>query len=285
MPIELNTLPAPAATNKTAHLGRRALLGVGLLAIMTMASGGLIYSTIEPGEAIASDADAARRLALLSKVTSWSLEPRIDALRATTVPPDVLLVFEADVIAKLDVSAVRNLLEERDRTDETARQLLVAALSLSQSAQLDGLLVRGLDGIFLDARSAMQTALAAGSRAINDLAGKIVLLANQARLYNPDFILILHNAAELTADPRIARVIDGVAQDNLLYGLDGPGVANSANEVAVALHDLNRVKRSRRPVFIAEILPAGAEGARAIARRKLAELGFVARIAEPKKPS
>ncbi len=285
MPIELNTLPAPAATNKTAHLGRRALLGVGLLAIMTMASGGLIYSTIEPGEALASDADATRRLALLLNVTSWSLEPRIDALRATTVPPDVLLVFEADVIAKLDVSAVRNLLEERDRTDETARQLLVAALSLSQSAQLDGLLVRGLDGVFLDARSAMQTALAAGSRAINDLAGKIVLLANQARLYNPDFILILHNAAELTADPRIARVIDGAAQDNLLYGLDGPGVANSANEIAVALHDLNRVKRSGRPVFIAEILPAGAAGARAIARRKLAELGFVARIAEPKTPS
>ncbi len=285
MPIEPLTPPVSTATAATRHLGRRALLGLGILSIMTVASGALMYSTFEPGQAFASDADAARRLGILSRITSWSVETRVVSVRAPATAPDTLLVIEADVISKLDVSTAQKMAEERDRTDDTPRPLLVAGLPMSRSAELDGLLARGVDGIFLDARSAMQAAKAAGNGAMNDLAGQIVLLINQARLYNPDFVLVLHNAAELTADPRVARVIDGVAQDNLLYGLDGVGVANSGNEIAVALHDLNRVKRSGRPVFIAESLGADAAAARSNTYRKLAELGFITRIADPQKPS
>ncbi len=270
---------------KPRHLGRRALLGLGILGLMTVGTGALMYSTIEPDEAFASDPDAARRQALLSKITSWSALARLDAGAAPAFEPAGLLLINADAIAELEIAAAQERLEELQRLDAGARRLVVAALSTSESAKIDVLLTRGIDGVFLDARAAMLAAQPAGAGGLSELAVSIVRLANQARLINPDFLLVLHNASELTADPRVARVIDGAAQDNLLYGLDGVGVANGRTEVVSALHDLNRVKRSGRPVFIAESLEVEALIARTGARRKLAELGFIARIAEPKRPS
>jgi hypothetical protein len=281
MPMKSITPSNTAASVNVRHLGRRAFVGFGILTIMTLASGALMYSSIEPGEAFASDADAARRNSLLSSVTSWSMTASLDAWRDTTPRPDALAIIEGEVLAKLDAAVALQLIEARERGQDTVRPPVVVALTMSQSAQLDGLLARGVEGVFLDARSALQAAQAGGNRAISDLAGKIVALANQARLFNPNFVLVLRNAAELSADFRIARAIDGVAHDNLLYGLDGPAVANSANEIAVALHDLNRVKRSGRPVFIAESLARDALPARTEARNKLASFGFIGWIAEP----
>ncbi len=282
MPMKSITPPDSAASVNVHQLGRRAILGFGILAIMTLASGALMYSTIEPGETFASDADAARRISLLSSVTAWSATASLDAWRTAVPRADVLSIIEADVLTTLDVGEALKLIDARERAENLARPPVVAALTMSQAAQLDGLLARGVEGIFLDARAALQTAQAGGNSALSDLGGKIVAMANQARLYNPDFVLVLRNAAELSADFRVARVIDGVAHDNLLYGLDGPTVANSANEVAVALHDLNRVKRSGRPVFIAERLATDAMSARAEARNKLASFGFIGWIAEPR---
>ena len=278
MPIEQLGASVHAAP-KPNHLGRRALLGLTILSIMTAASAGLIYTTIEPEEIAQLDPDGAHRRALLAKVTSWSVRPQLD----TAGGVDGLVLVNAGALVGLDVSAAQKLIESR--ADDATRPLVVAGLSIRQVGQLDELLARGLDGVFLDARAALRSAQAEGAGSIRNLADQIIRLANQARLYNPDFLLVLHNAAELASDVRVARMIDGAAQDNLLYGLDGVGIANSGTEVAASLHDLNRVKRSGRPVFVAEHLDATALAARTSARRKLAELGFIARIAEPMPPS
>ncbi len=267
------------AAPKPNHLGRRALLGLTILCIMTAASAGLIYTTIEPEEFFQRDPDGVHRRALLSNVTSWSVRPQLDAAAGA----NALVLVDAAAFIGPDVSAVPKRIESR--ADDSTRPLFVAGLSVRQVGQLDELLSRGLDGVFLDARAALRSAQTEGAGSIRNLADQVVRLANQARLYNPDFLLVLYNAAELAADVRVARVIDGAAQDDLLYGLDGVGIGNSGTEVAALLHDLNRVKRSGRPVFVTEHLDATALVARTIARRKLAELGFIARIAEPLPPS
>ena len=272
----------PSKLQKPRHLGWRAALGVALLGIMTLGTAALMYATIEPGEAFAADPDAARRQGLLAKVTSWSTLTTLDDVSATT---EGLVVISADRIATLKISAAQKRIEAVQGLEAGARRLVVAQLSLAQVGQIDELLARGIDGVFLDARGAMQTAQAGGPNNVSRLAASIVGLVETARIINPDFLLILHNAAELTTDPRVARVIDGAAHDNLLYGLDGIGVANGRTEIASTLYDLNRVKRSGRPVFVAEALAHNALVARTGVRRKLAELGFIGRIAEPRGPS
>ena len=264
------------------HLGRRAVLGVALLGVMTLGTAALMYATIEPGEAFAADPEAAQRQILLANVKSWSALANLDDVISTT---DGLVVVSADGIAAKKISTVQKRIEAVQGIDAGARRLVVAQLSLAQIGQIDELLARGLDGVFLDARGAMQTAQAGGPATISRLSATIVRMAEAARVVNPDFLVVLHNAAELTADPRVARVIDGAAHDNLLYGLDGSGVANGRAEIASTLHDLNRVKRSGRPVFVAESLAHNALVARTGVRRKLAELGFIGRIAEPRGPS
>ncbi len=267
---------------KPRHLGRRAVLGVGLLGVMTLGTAALMYATIEPGEAFAADPEAAQRQALLAKVKSWSALTNLDDVIAAT---EGLVVVSADGITALKMSTAQKRIEAVQGIEAGARRLVFAHLSLAQVGQIDELLARGIDGVFLDARGAMQTAQAGGSASISRLSATIVRLAETARLVNPDFLVVLHNAAELTADPRVERVIDGAAHDNLLYGLDGIGVANGGTEIASALHDLNRVKRSGRPVFVVESLAHNALVARTGVRRKLTELGFIGRIAEPKSPS
>jgi cysteinyl-tRNA synthetase, unknown class len=145
-----------------------------------------------------------------------------------------------------------------------------------EAALTAALLARGIDGAFIDCRRLAAGAASSGRAAQDELGAALVRFASGARLVNPGFTLVIENAAELAVDQRVHRVIDGVARDNLLFGMDGISRANPRTDVIAALHDLNRVKRSGRAVFISEWL-ADAPAA-AAAGQALRELGFIGRI-------
>ena len=65
---------------------------------------------------------------------------------------------------------------------------------------------------------------------------------------------------------------------DLLFGQDGVGVANNHTDIVAALHDLNRVKKSGRPVFVTEHIAPEEVAVRTGAHQTLSALGFIARF-------
>ena len=150
-------------------------------------------------------------------------------------------------------------------------------------ALIDDVLARNFDGVFLDSGAAFAVAQKRGAMARGQLAAAVADLIERARLVNPHFLLILENAPELTVDLRVHRLIDGVATDNLLFGIDGAGTANNHTDIISGLHDLNRIRKSGRPVFVTEFLSVEARDIRAGAMQTLATLGFIGRFVPTKR--
>lgn len=285
-------MPAPdpvsdASSHVSPHaIGRRALLGLAILAVTTGGAASLLYGSIRSETTFPSDPEAAARRALLAPVTTWTRAADLRAAGSVAGGAD-LVVIEARALIDTKASAVRKQADDlRQFNDESRRLVMATVLGAAGGGDLDqlghvfdGLLERGLDGVFLDCAE-----LAASARGSNQgerlIAGLVDLIA-RARQVNPTFLLIIDNAPELAADPRLARVIDGVGKENLLFGIDGAGVANSRTDMIAGLHDLDPVKRAGRPVFVTEYLAEDANSARTGARQTLAALGFVGRIAAP----
>lgn len=289
----------PASETQRPHstpsaIGRRALLGLGLLVITTGGAAGLLYNSIEPGTEFPSDPDGARRNELLKQVRAWR---SVDDLALVDPAGEAgqMLIAEASDIAVRKLSAAQRLVEGLQQRSDGGRRLILAQVVLKsedggsgrlpEQRLIDELVVRSIDGIFLDCGQSAARARAAGRAAEEALVATLTTLVERARLVNPNFLFVIENAAEIAHDPRLLRVLDGVARSDLLFGQDGFGVANRRTEVVTALHDLNRVRKSGRPVFITEHIPHEALTARAGARQTLSALGFVTRIEAARRPS
>jgi Glycoside-hydrolase family GH114 len=278
---------------RTYHAGRRAVLGLGLLLAMSAATAAILYSSADAEADFAMDPAAVRRQAMLKDVTSWAVNAHIEDAAALARNPAAMLVVSASDLAGRSASAVRKIAEDLQRTTEGSRRPVLASLPLAPgwddpalstvTRQLDELVAAGIDGVFFDCSQSLADARRDGRSAEERLVTFIVALSMRARQLNPDFLLIIDNAVELAADVRIASIIDGAARENLLFGIDGQGVANSRTDVISALHDLNRVKRSGRPVFVTEYLADDAISARTGARQNLRAMGFLSRFVVPRR--
>lgn len=287
-------LPAvPAASHHA--IGRRALLGLAILAVMSGGVASLLYGSIEPDTDFGGDPEAAKRRAMLATIATWSRTTDLDAPEVLMRSNAGLHVIDGAVLAGLKVSAAQKLVEDLQAGPAGSRRPIVGAVVVAPRAEqsglanerklIDELLARGLDGVFLDCGPAHADIMARGSAGAVQLVEAVADLTDRARLVNPDFLVIIENAAEMTVDPRLHRRIDGVARDDLLFGQQGVGVANNRTDVITALHDLNRVKRSGRPVFVTEHLPVEALTIRTGARQTLSALGFIGRFAPPRSAS
>ena len=281
-----NAMSRPASRHS---IGRRALLGFGILTVVTGSAATLLHGSIEPGFEVPADPDTAQRRTVLAGVSSWASHSDIAAAAGDT---STLLVISGSSITSLRQSSGQKAVAGLQEPVDGARRPVLAAVSIAVGAEdsathdvttlLDEALARNFDGAFLECGAAFTAALKRGPAAQAKLAAIIANLGDRARQVNPQFIIILENAAEMTVDPRVHRTIDGVSKDNLLFGLDGAGTANSRTEIIAGLHDLNRVKKSGRIVFVTEHLPLAAIDAQAGALRTLRALGFVGRFASSK---
>lgn len=279
-------IPLPRSAARRYGVLLRAALGLCILAVLTIGGAALMYASIEPGHEFARDADAAARHATLAKIRKWHDIEASNLATAGSTGAGEMLVIDAAVLNGLKLSTAQKQLLAMQTGDAGQSRLVLATVTVpvteaarslfgTEEALVDQVVARGGDGIIIDAAAAMRVAMADGAPAEVALVQMFAQLGLHARALNPNFLIVLRNAAALTVHEPVLRTIDGLVEDNLLYGLDGPGRRNGLAEVGAALHDLNRARTADRVVFIVEYLSQSNTGGRQRVKDELTALKFV----------
>jgi len=155
----------------------------------------------------------------------------------------------------------------------------------SPRAYLDRILAQGFDGIYLDKcdvtedlRRRERKAAAQRPDLEADMVRLVTDLASYARARRPDFLVVMQNAEPLLERPELRQVIDGVAKEELLYGLDGAEKANDREEVAWSRERLDLMRRDGKPVFVVEYLNDRTKIAKAA--EGMRKLGYVLYVSD-----
>ena len=135
------------------------------------------------------------------------------------------------------------------------------------------LMAAGFDGVYLDRADVYGSWKRERATAKADMAEFVAALSAYARQRKPGFLIVLQNAEELLADGRVRSALDGVAKEDLLFGVEGEGKPNTPSDVEASLKFLRMAKRDGLPVFVVEYI--GEPTAMAGARQRLATEGFV----------
>lgn len=135
------------------------------------------------------------------------------------------------------------------------------------------LLELGFDGVYLD-RVDVYSEIA---KECPDGAARMVefveRLAAHARKKDPTFLVVLQNAEELVANPKMLETIDAIAKESLFYGGDMSQNRNSASDIESTLQYLRRARRAGRAVFVVDYVNDRAHNGDAV--RRIAAEGFV----------
>jgi cysteinyl-tRNA synthetase len=133
----------------------------------------------------------------------------------------------------------------------------------SPDAYVDKILAAGFDGIYLDKCDVYEDMRrhykkAAGSRP--DLERDMVAFVERLSLYakskDPSFAVIMQNAEALLDDARLMKAIDGVAKEELVYGVDSPEKLNTREDFEWSHDQLAKAKAAGKLVLVVEYLNA-----------------------------
>ncbi len=149
-------------------------------------------------------------------------------------------------------------------------------------AALDRIIAAGFDGVYLDRADVYSLWRREQPSARADMIDFLAEIASYARQKKPGFLVMLQNAEELLANERLRRALDGVAKEDLLYGVDSEGRENPAAEVQSSLRYLRQARGDGLPVLVVEYLGDGA--AIQMARERIAAEGFIGHF-EPRSNS
>ncbi len=138
---------------------------------------------------------------------------------------------------------------------------------------LDRIIEAGFDGVYLDRVDAFMEWQATRPSAELDMVRLVADLAAYARSRQPGFLVVTQNGEELLRHNDLRRVVDGVAKEDLWYGIDGAEVANNTRDVTKTLQHLNRVRAESKPVFVVEYIDDPEK--RETTRKLAAERGFI----------
>ena len=131
----------------------------------------------------------------------------------------------------------------------------------------------GFDGVYLDRIDAYQQLQQHFQKARAEMVAFVRELAAAARSRDPGFLVVAQNAEEMLTDRAYRAVIDGVAKEDLLFGVGGEGRRNRAGDIRASVELLRRLKADGKPVLTVEYL----KQSRLIeqAAREHLRLGFV----------
>jgi cysteinyl-tRNA synthetase len=124
----------------------------------------------------------------------------------------------------------------------------------SPESYLDTIMAQGFDGVYLDRADAFLNWEKTRPSAEADMADFLQRLTNHARQRNPDFLVVMQNAEELLDEPQVLDGIDGIAKEDLFFGVDRPGAANNPSDVAFSLKQLRMARDAGRKVLVVEYL-------------------------------
>ena len=148
----------------------------------------------------------------------------------------------------------------------------------TQDSFLDRIIRAGFDGVYLDRVDAFQDIEDTVPGAEDAMSGFVKRLAEHAHRSNPNFLIIMQNAEELAKSKSLLARIDGLAKEDLLFGVDHSEGPNPQQMVADTIANLRKAKRAGLKVLMLEY----ARSAEAIAAtQNLAKReGFVLHITD-----
>jgi cysteinyl-tRNA synthetase, unknown class len=155
---------------------------------------------------------------------------------------------------------------------------LFAGFFKQPKAYLDQILEAGFDGVYLDRVDAYEKAGETRPTAKADMIAFVETIATYARKRRPGFLVVPQNGEALLDDARYRTLIDAIGKEDLLYGENGDGIANSTDDVRFTTAALSRAKNAGRPVFVIEYLKDPA--LQRIAAGELSRQGFIGLFAE-----
>ena len=132
----------------------------------------------------------------------------------------------------------------------------------------------GFDGVYLDRVDVYSEVQKECPDAAAKMVDFVARLAAHARKKNPNFIVILQNAEELLANPKMVATIDAVAKEDLFYGANHNERENEASMVSGILANLAFAKAAGRPIFVLDYLHDA--NLRATDKARIEAKGFIA---------
>jgi cysteinyl-tRNA synthetase, unknown class len=159
--------------------------------------------------------------------------------------------------------------------------LLDAALErvmTSHKPYVDRIIDAGFDGIYLDRVDAYEDWRDKRPSAEADMVQFVTEIAAYARQRRPGFLVVPQNAEELLRNADYRKRIDGIAKEDLMFGVDHTETENKARDVQASAQFLALVKAEKKPVFVVEYLTDAEKRTRAEARMR--EYGFVLHFAD-----
>jgi cysteinyl-tRNA synthetase len=160
-----------------------------------------------------------------------------------------------------------------------------ALLYGSEGAYLDKILAQGFDGIYVDKcdvtedlRRRERKAAASRPDLDGDMVDLVRRLGDHARARRPGFLVVMQNAEQLLERAELRSVIDAVAKEELLFGLDAAEKANARDEIDWAKKQLDLLRKDGKPVFVVEYLNNAGKIAKA--SRATRDFGYVLYVSD-----
>ncbi len=151
---------------------------------------------------------------------------------------------------------------------------IIEAIWPERKPYIDRILESGCDGVYLDRIDAFAEWHAErGKAAEADMTRFVQRIADYARAHRPGFLIVAQNGEELLQSKSYCAALDGVAKEDLLYGVGGEEVPNPPEMIATSKELLDRMKAAGKPVFVVEYLQNPEK--RAAALRTLAANGYL----------
>lgn len=148
----------------------------------------------------------------------------------------------------------------------------------SADAYLDRILAAGFDGIYLDRADVFQELTGERPDAERDMADFVARLAAHARAIKPDALVVMQNAEELVRRADVRAAIDGLAKEDLLFGVNHDEAPNPPDMVRDTLADLALARARGLKILVVEYLSSATVAQRA--QQRISRLGYVPLIAE-----
>ncbi len=143
----------------------------------------------------------------------------------------------------------------------------------SGGAALERIVAAGFDGVYLDRADVYTHWLRERPSARDDMVRLIERLSERARASSPGFLVVMQNAEELLGQHRVRRALDGVAKEDLLYGVDDAEQSKAETEIAASVKYLRKARKDGLPVLVVEYVADKAKAQEA--RKRIEALGFV----------
>ena len=142
----------------------------------------------------------------------------------------------------------------------------------SPEAFADRIIAQGFDGFYIDRADAYY--YFGDSKEMRDrMAAFIIKLTNYMRAKKPDIAILVQNAEELLDRNDYVAAIDGIAKEDLLYGITHREEPNKKDDVVWSTNLLKGAQTKGKKIFVIEYLTK--PNYIADADKRLGELGFV----------